>query len=270
MKRFSARGISAAVLLAVLTCLPVMPTGKQPAFAYSTDPVFPRSASAAGTVTYSATQTIPVPPASTYTGSGGGDGWAVALSAGAVYNVFHHSSSLIVACHQQSDASACWSPETITDANGHQFATSSHPGMWLDQSTGKLYVFATRDDSTAGVVCIDTTQAATNSDPFCGFIALTVVGDAPDNSGISGLSEPALIGTKWYAFNYVSGVPASGDQNALLCFDVSTKSACAAQPFAVSFGSGNISAGAFPEPQMAAIGVRIIVAATVSTGDQLS
>jgi hypothetical protein len=231
--------------------------------------VSPRSALAAGTVTYSATQTIPVPPASTYAGSGGGDGWAVALSSGAVYNVFHHSSSLTVACHQQSDASACWSPETITDSNGHQFATSGHPGLWLDQSTGKLYVFATRDDSTAGVVCVDTTQAATNSDPFCGFTALTAVGDAPD-SGISGLSEPALIGTKWYAFNYVSGAPASGDQNALLCFDVSAKAACASQPFAVSFGAGNISAGTYPEPQMAAIGGHIMVTATVSAGGQLS
>jgi Cutinase len=230
--------------------------------------VSPRSALAAGTATYSATQTIPVPPASTYAGSGGGDGWAVALSSGAVYNVFHHSSSLTVACHLQSDASACWSPETITDGNGHQFATSGHPGLWLDQSTGKLYVYATRNDSTAGVVCIDTTQATTNTDPFCGFTALTAVGDAPD-TGISGLSEPALVGTNWYAFNYASGVPASGDQNALLCFDVSTQAACASQPFAVSFGSGNISAGTFPEPQLAAIGGLVVVTATVSTGDQL-
>lgn len=228
-----------------------------------------RSASAASTVTYSATQTIPVPPASSYAGSGGGDGWAVALSSGAVYNVFHHSSSLTVACHLQSDASACWSPETITDANGHQFATSGHPGLWLDQSTGKLYVYATRDDSTGGVVCIDTTQAATNPDPFCGFTALTAVGDAPD-AGISGLSEPALGGTKWYAFNYVSGVPISGDKNALLCFDVSIKAACASQPFVVSFGVGDVSAGTFPEPQVAVIGGRVVVTAAVDAGDQLS
>jgi hypothetical protein len=234
------------------------------AAATSSHPAF-----AAGTVTYSATQTIPVPPASTYAGSGGGDGWAVALSSGAVYNVFHHSSSLTVACHQQSDASACWPPETIIDANGHQFATSGHPGLWLDQSTGKLYVFATRDDSTAGVVCIDTAQAATNTNPFCGFTALTAVGDAPD-TGISGLSEPALVGTRWFAFNYVSGAPADGDKNSLLCFDVAAKAACASQPFAISFGAGNISAGTYPEPQVAAIGDLVIVTASVSAGDQLS
>jgi len=229
----------------------------------------PQGASAAGTVTYSATQTIPVPPASTYAGSGGGDGWAIALSSNAVYNVFHHSSSLTVGCHLQSDGSPCWSPETITDGDGHQFATSGHPGLWLDQSTGKLYVYATRDDSTGGVVCIDTTEAATNSDPFCGFTPLTAVGDAPD-SGISGLSEPVLVGTKWYAVNYVSGSPASGDKNALLCFDLSTLAACASQPFSLSFGAGDISADTYPEPQAASIGGLVIVAATVDSGDQLS
>jgi hypothetical protein len=44
----------------------------------------------AETATYSAVEKIPVPPASNFAGSGGGDGWAVALSETAVYNVFHH------------------------------------------------------------------------------------------------------------------------------------------------------------------------------------
>jgi len=61
-------------------------------------------------VTYSHEQTIPVPPASSYAGGGGGDGWAVAMTPTAVYNVFHHNSQLQVACHLQSDASACWAP----------------------------------------------------------------------------------------------------------------------------------------------------------------
>ncbi len=53
----------------------------------------PRAVAAAATTTYSATETIPVPPASNYAGSGGGDGWAVALSTGDVYNVFHHQAT---------------------------------------------------------------------------------------------------------------------------------------------------------------------------------
>src|SRR5690242_14310100 len=37
-------------------------------------------AAAADTTDYTATQTIPVPPASTYAGSGGGDGWGLAMT----------------------------------------------------------------------------------------------------------------------------------------------------------------------------------------------
>ena len=63
-----------------------------------------RARQGAPLATYTATDTIPVPPASNYAGSGGGDGWAVALSSTSVYNVFHHQGTLQVACHLQSDA----------------------------------------------------------------------------------------------------------------------------------------------------------------------
>src|SRR5947209_19714673 len=60
------------------------------------------------TVTYSASVTLPAQPSSNFAGAGGGgDGWAVALSATKVYNVFHHSGELTVECHLQSDASVC-------------------------------------------------------------------------------------------------------------------------------------------------------------------
>jgi sugar lactone lactonase YvrE len=51
MKRFSARAISAAVLLAVFTCLLLIPAGKKPAFAYSTDPAFTATDFATGFAT---------------------------------------------------------------------------------------------------------------------------------------------------------------------------------------------------------------------------
>ena len=102
----------------------------------------------------------------------------MALSSTAVYNVFHHNSVLNVACHLQKDASACWSPayKTITDGSGNNFATSGQPGVWLDQSNGHLFVFATRSsNATGGVVCIDTTK----SGAFCGFTALTPTARRP-------------------------------------------------------------------------------------------
>ena len=115
----------------------------------------PATAGSKTVTAYAATISIPVPPSSNFAGTGGGDGWAVALSSTAVYNVFHHSPSLNVACHEQKDASACWSPafKTVTDGSGNNFATSGQPGVWLDQSNGHLFVYATRSSNqTAGVV----------------------------------------------------------------------------------------------------------------------
>ena len=144
---------------------------------------------------YTATRSIAVPPASNFkTGGGGGDGWAVALSDTAVYNVYHHDEQLTVACHEQKNGEECFSPETITE-EGTNFATSGHPGLYLDQATGKLYVYATRtSDQTAGVVCFDTNKATEESDPFCGFTALTPVGEGTREQGISETGTPVLIG----------------------------------------------------------------------------
>ncbi len=224
------------------------------------------------TSTYSATASIPVPPASNFAGSGGGDGWAVALSETAVYNIFHHQPTMQLACHYQSNAEPCFSPETITETGtGANFATSGQPGLHLDQHTGKLYVYATRaTDGTAGVVCIDTTLAPTNPDPFCGFTELTAKGDAPLIGGISGASAPMLIGRHWYAFSFVDGVGQEGTKNELLCFDVSTDQSCSGQPFAVSLGAGTVSDGGFPSPATAAIGSKVIIPLDIGGTDRLA
>jgi hypothetical protein len=234
----------------------------------------PGRSEAAATRTYTAIQTIPVPPASAYAGSGGGDGWGIALGSTAVYNIFHHSSSLTVACHLQANASECWSPRTITDTgNSSGFASSGQPGLWLDQATGKLYTYATRSsDITGGVVCIDTTVAANNTNPFCGFTALTGIGEATLASGISAVSDPVVVAGRFYAFNYVSGSGGtSGTRNRLLCFDLGTHSPCNAQPYLVSFLAGTVSTGGYPAPSIAAIGNQIMVPVSISgAGDQLA
>lgn len=210
--------------------------------------------------------------AAAFRGSGGGDGWAVALSSSAVFNVFHHDPELQVACHFQADAEPCWEPETITDDSGNPFATSGQPGLWLDQATGKLYVFATRwSDQRAGVVCIDTVEAFTNPDPFCGFTALTGEEESPPEGSISTVSDPTLVGSRWFAFNYVNGAPIAGSKNKLLCFDVGTHAPCPGQPFAVSTESGAAESGAYPPPAVAGIGSKVIVPLRFSGGeDQLA
>jgi hypothetical protein len=227
------------------------------------------------TTTYAATQSIAVPPASHFAGSGGGDGWAVALSSTQVFNVFHHAASLQVVCHNQSDASVCWGPDTITDGSGNNFATSSSPGMYLDQNTGKLYVYATRtSDASAGVVCIDTTLPAASPDPdrFCGYTTLAPAGQAA-LAGISQVSDPMLVGNRWYAFNANNGLPesaAGSAANAMLCFDVSTDTACAGQPFHIDLGLGTVADGVNPAPSPAALGSKLIVPVSMSGGGELA
>jgi hypothetical protein len=198
-------------------------------------------ADGSSTATYAATVTVPVPPSSNFAGSAGGDGWAVALSTTQVFNVFHHQTTMQVACHEQSDASACWAaPKTITDGSGNNFATSIDPGLYLNQSTGHLYVPGTRtSDDTGGVVCIDTTQppSAPASALFCGFTALTGVGDAPlDSGGNSGLSDPVIVGNDWYIENEVAGA-STGTENQMLCFNLQTAAACGGQPYSLGLTS---------------------------------
>ena len=234
----------------------------------------PGRSEAADGRTYTSTETIPVPPASAYAGSGGGDGWGIALGSTSVYNIFHHSSSLTVACHQQADASQCWSPRTITDTvTGSGFASSGQPGMWLDQATGLLYTYATRSsDVTGGVVCIDTVLAGTSSNPFCGFTPLTAPGEATLASGISTVSDPVVVANRFYAFNYVSGAGSAGSsQNKLLCYDLGAHAACNAQPYLVSFLAGTVTTSGYPAPSIAAMGDQIIVPVSIAgVGDQLA
>ncbi|HEX6666021.1 MAG TPA: S8 family serine peptidase [Solirubrobacterales bacterium] len=214
---------------------------------------------------------IPRHTAISYAGSGGGDGWAVALTTTAVYNVFHHDSSLQIACHLQENAEPCWYPETetITDGEGSGFATPGQPALWLDHITGKIYVFATRvSDETAGVVCIDTTEAATNPDPFCGFTPLTGPSEASLESGISNVSDAVLVGSRWYAFNYVNGAEVEGAKNRLLCFDVNTLGPCSGEPFSVTSEAGVLQNGSFPVPAVAMFAGRVIVPLHFSGGEE--
>jgi hypothetical protein len=240
----------------------------------------PAGATKAQSITYSGVVTIPVPPASNFAGaSGGGDGWGTAETSTQVFNVFHHEDSLNVACHNQSDAKPCWGTtvfKTITDpanpntgTNG--FASQGEPGLYIDQASGHLFVFATRQaDDTAGVVCIDTTAPAATADPFCGFTALSAVGQG-QIGGNSYIGNPMQVGSKWYAFNYYSEVVPTGTEDTLMCFDLTTFGACAGQPFAVNTGpSGTVSVSDFPPPSSAAIGTQLIIPIDVAGKGLLS
>jgi len=204
------------------------------------------------TVTYTANETIPVPPPSSFTANSGGDGWAVALSSTEVFNIFHHQQNSIVTCHLQSNGSACWSPAsvTITDGAGHTFANSIAPGLYLNQTNGQLFEPTTRlPDDTPGVLCIEVENPGSAPPTYCGFTALGGAGEAPLDGGLnSGLSDPVQIGTNWYMFNEVAGSGSSGSTNHILCFDLETVAPCANQPYSVNYGANTFTPFSYSWP----------------------
>lgn len=206
----------------------------------------------AAPATYTHTQTIPVPPASNYSGTGGGDGWDIALTPDSVYNVFHHQGAVNVACHRQADASPCWPTKTITQGSAG-FSSMAQSGTYLDQATKKLYIVGRRNtDATAGIICFDTVVAEGAGDPFCGFTELTPPGDA----NLAGQSDMLQVGRRLYVLNPQNTTGDAGARNRMLCFDVPTAAPCAGQPYSAGI-TGQVSAGQFPAPAATLIGGRI-------------
>ncbi|MEA2167760.1 MAG: hypothetical protein QOF76_1060, partial [Solirubrobacteraceae bacterium] len=237
-------------------------------------------AASAHAAVYSQSQISPVPPASNFAGQSGGDGWDISLSTTRVFNVFHHSGTTTIACHEQANAASCtgW-PKTATGPLGVTYATSIAAGTHLDAASGRLYVFGRRlSDSTPGVVCVDTTGSAggtSASNPFCGFTALGGPGEAVNGGNWpSGISGPALVGTRWYALNAVAntaggGPQGTGSQNRLLCFDFATGAACAGQPYTLAAGGTTFGTNYDPSVPVA-IGTKVIVPLVMDTGNKIA
>jgi hypothetical protein len=189
-------------------------------------------------------------PASSFGGTAGGDGWALAFTDANVYNIFHHD-LLKIACRSKTTGVACSGngysnagTKSVSDGS-NQFYVAMGPPVHIDKIANRLYTIAVRATAggatgTSGVVEID--LASTSANPFLAFYPLSGSGEggyylANGNSSTSTLSNVTKIGTKWYVYNYKSGVanPSLPDsRNKLLCFDLATKSACSGQPYNVT------------------------------------
>jgi len=243
-------------------------------------PFAPVAASASSTSTYTAIVTVSPPPNSTYVGSGGGDGWGLGFMPSKVFNVFHHAPTLQVACHMQIDATACpangaltW-PVTVTDSAGGNFAVQAQPSLWVNQATGRLYVYATQTSTlTAGVVCVDTN--ANTANPFCGFTPLSAAGDAPLQNAISNISNAVVVGSNFYAVNFTSSLSSTpgankGTENKLMCFSLTTFTSCAATPYPLALGTGTVNVNSYPSPSITVVGTDIIVPFSTTAGNYLT
>lgn len=202
------------------------------------------------TKSYTAQQTYPVPPASNFSGSGGGDGWDVSLSSTAVFNVHHHNNVATMACRKQVDASQCWTAQTKTatdPATGANFGVY-HPGTHIRESDGHLFVFAVNSSTgAAGALCLDTNVPNATTNPFCGFTPLRA-----GNNSYHLLSNGVVVGNRFYTADWRNGINVS-----VLCFDFDTGAACPNQPFSYNFSSTSNNQA----PVISAIGTRLILPA---------
>lgn len=205
-------------------------------------------------ISYEHTVNANLPPAANFSGSAGGDGWALAFNDTNVYNVFHHG-DLKFACHAKATAAACsgsgyvGGTKSVVDGT-NKFRTGMTPPVFIDSATNHMFTMVVKvppssATGTTGVVEIDLSSTSTN--PFVAFYPLSRANEGAclttcTTSGRTAIiTNTAQVGTKWYVYNYVSGVanPALPDsRNKLLCFDLATKSACGGQPYAVETSGG--------------------------------
>ena len=171
--------------------------------------------------TASASSTVIVADASSINASGRGDGWDVFLSPLYILNVYHHDANYKLECHERATGNLCGS---LYQVNG--YATSS--GSSGSYYRGKIYSYVV-NGGQAKVICTNVTAL-----PFTPCGTFTV--GAAATSATGNLGTQAFDGTRVWAAN--------SNTNSLMCFDVTTETACG--PYALSgFSRSAASLAAF-------------------------
>ncbi|MCX6512536.1 MAG: hypothetical protein NT160_05640 [Actinobacteria bacterium] len=208
------------------------------------------AASAAAPAAYRTTILAPA-PSSTFSFSGGGDGWDLAFSKTQFFNIYHHSShSLTLDCHLKIDGSTCAGfPKDIKDGNAVGFSTAGHPSIAYDSTRHVMYSFTMRGDGHFGVLCMD--PSTTSS--YCGF---TDYGTDGASSTMS-LSNGVVVGTNYYAYDYVNpGYDSGTVGRKILCFNLSTADACTTPTYNVTVGAIDFP---YPYPAIAEVGGLVVI-----------
>lgn len=190
-----------------------------------------KSALAAGAIVNGSqifsSETVTNVPASTFSGSTGGDGWDVFFYENYVFNIFHHQSNYIALnCLLRTTGTLCpgFNPTQTSGAAYSRFTgymAGNRSGGWALTTTGKVYAFTSQVSSkTPGVLCIDVTTAPPTN---CGFIALST---ATNVTSYSFLSNAEGAGGRLFGMESVN--------QKLLCYDPVTNAACSGSPVALN------------------------------------
>ena len=171
--------------------------------------------------TASATSTVIVADASSINASGRGDGWDVFLSPLYILNVYHHDANYRLECHERATGNLCG---TLYQVNGYQTSNGSSGTYYR----GKVYSYVV-NGGEAKIIC---TNVASFPFSSCGTFS---TGTAA-TSGTAHLGTQAFDGTRIWAANT--------NVNKMMCFDVTTETACG--PYTIAgFGRASSSIPAF-------------------------
>ena len=153
-----------------------------------------------------------------FAGSGGGDGYNVAIGNDKVFNFWHHQSpqggqdGVTIECHTFS-GELCATPEFVIEGYSSNHASS----IYSYDSQDKVFAYAMDSSKNFGVLCVDYSDDANPVE--CGFDILsstTVVTSAPvyDYQDMGSSSVDGTI---------IWSIAGNGD---LMCFDMATAEAC--------------------------------------------
>lgn len=182
---------------------------------------------------YTKAVTSPV-PASTFSGSTGGDGWDVFFYDDFVLNIFHHQETYVALdCHLRSTGARCdgYDPTQTSGAAASRFSgyrAANRSGGWVDGNTGKAYAFTADNtggstDGQPGALCLDLNVAPPTT---CGFFALS---SNANITGYAALSNAEGVGGRLF------GMESTNQE--LLCFDPDLGAACPGSPISLDGGT---------------------------------
>ena len=176
-------------------------------------------------------ETVAPIPASTFSGSTGGDGWDVFFYENYVLNIFHHDFEAVkLNCLLRTTGTLCpgFDPNDTAKSKFDGYQTGNRSGGWALTTTGKVYAFTLKTaTSMPGVLCIDVTTAPPGN---CGFVPLSTAVNVSDYSFLSNAEG---------AGGRLFGLESANKQ--LLCFDPTTNAKCAGSPIALSGTIGDTS-----------------------------
>lgn len=171
--------------------------------------------------TASAASTVIVADASSINASGRGDGWDVFLSPLYILNVYHHDANYRLECHERATGNLCG---TLYQVNGYQTSNGSSGTYYR----GKVYSYVV-NSGEAKIIC---TNVASFPFSSCGTFSTGTTA----TSATSHLGTQVFDGTRIWAANT--------SVNKLMCFDVTTETACG--PYTIAgFGRASSSIPAF-------------------------